>query len=263
MSEAARLRSPWGFRRRRLADLGTWPFRVGICATLAVITGVASLEIREALSPPDWLVIGLVVLAVTPWLVDLMVAIPPPWVFAPAVIVPVAILHDPTRFDPLPFLLAILALDMGLQAGLLRSAPFVLAGASIVVWQVASVPDGPARSLSGLVGAITAGWLIGLALHSQVRRVARARQQQQAVVEQAAAAERARRETDEVLRQRLAAVRADLAAVRAQLERGEEAGLRERLETAQRRAERLLEDLDGRVDAVRQIPPEATGSERR
>ncbi len=229
----ARSARPWGFRRRRLADLGKFPFRSGICATLAVLTGLGSLQVRGALAPPDWLVIGLVALAVLPWLIDLAVAIPPPWVFAPTVIVPVAILHDPALIDPLPLLLAILALDMGLQVGLARSAPIVLAGAAIVTWQAVGAADGPGRSLPGMLGSIGGGWLVGLALHSQVQRVARLRQ--------------SHRDLDQLLRDRLEAVRAELAAVRAQLERGEEAGLRERLGTAEHHAAELLRDLDDRA----------------
>ena len=230
----ARSTMPWGFRRRRLADLGRFPFRAGICATLAVLTGLTSLQVRGALDPPNWLVIGLVALAVLPWLIDLLVAIPPPWVFAPAVLVPVAILHDPALLDPLPLLLAILALDMGLQVGLVRSAPIVVASAGLVAWQAIGTPGGPGRSLPGVLGSIGGGWLVGLALHSQVRRVARLR--------------RSHRDLDELLRGRLETVRAELAAVRAQLERGEEAGLRERLGAVEHQAAELLRDLDDRAN---------------
>jgi hypothetical protein len=232
----ARSTMPWGFRRRRLADLGRFPFRSGICASLAVLTAVGSLQVRGALGPPEWLVIGLIALAVLPWLIDLLVAIPPPWAFAPTVLVPVAILYDPTLLDPLPLLLAILALDMGLQVGAARSAPIVLASAALVLWQAAGAPEGPGRSLPGVLGSIAGGWLVGLALHSQVRRVARLR--------------RSHRDLDELLRGRLEQVRAELAAVRAQLERGEEAGLRERLGAAEAQAAELLRDLDDRANGA-------------
>ena len=235
---------PWGFRRRRLADLGRFPFRAGICATLAVLTGLGSLQVRGALGPPDWLVIGLVALAVLPWLVDLLVAIPPPWAFAPTVLVPVAILHDPGLLDPLPLLLAILALDMGLQVGAARSAPIVVASAALVIWQGAGAVGGPARSLPAVLGSIGGGWLVGLALHSQVRRVARLR--------------RSHRDLDTLLRDRLEMVRAELAAVRSQLERGEEAGLRERLVVVEHEATALLRDLDDRANggsSARQSAP--------
>jgi hypothetical protein len=225
---------PWGFRRRRLADLGRFPFRSGICATLAVLTGLGSLQVRDALAPPDWLVIGLVALAVLPWLVDLLVAIPPPWAFAPTVLVPVAILHDPALLDPLPFLLAILALDMGLQVGAARSAPIVVASVALVTWQAAGAAGGAGRSLPGVLGSIAGGWLVGLALHSQVRRVARLR--------------RSHRDLDELLRGRLEMVRAELAAVRSQLERGEAAGLQERLVVVEHQATALLHDLEERAN---------------
>jgi hypothetical protein len=225
---------PWGFRRRRLADLGRFPFRSGICASLAVLTAVGSLQVRGALDPPDWLVIGLIAFAVLPWLIDLLVAIPPPWAFAPTVLVPVAILYDPMLLDPLPFLLAILALDMGLQVGAARSAPIVLASAALVIWQAGGAPDGPGRALPGVLGSIAGGWLVGLALHSQVRRVARLR--------------RSHRDLDERLRGRLEQVRAELAAVRAQLERGEDADLHERLGAAEAQAAELLRDLDDRAN---------------
>ena len=223
---------PWGFRRRRLADLGRFPFRSGICASLATLTGLGSLQVRGALAPPDWLVIALVAVAVLPWLIDLLVAIPPPWVFAPTVLIPVAILYDPALLDPLPFLLAILALDMGLQVGLARSAPIVLAGAAVLIWQAAGAPEGPGRSLGGMLGSIAGGWLVGLALHSQVQRVAWLR--------------RSHRDRDAFLCDRLEAVRTELVAVRAQLERGEEAGLRERIVAAERHADELLRDLESR-----------------
>jgi hypothetical protein len=231
---------PWGFRRRRLADLGRFPFRSGICATLAVLTGAGSLQVRGALGPPDWLVIVLVAIAVLPWLVDLLVAIPPPWAFAPTVLVPVAILHDPALLDPLPFLLAILALDMGLQVGAARSAPIVAASVGLVAWQAVGTPGGPGRSLPGVLGSIAGGWLVGLALHSQVRRVAWLR--------------RSHRDLHELLRSRLETVRAELAAVRSQLERGEEAGLRERLVVAEHQAAELLRDLDGRANGASPAP---------
>ena len=264
-------RTLWGFRRRRLADLGTWPFRVGICAVLAVLSGLAALQQRGALDPPQWTVIALVGLAVLPWLVDLLIAVPPPWIFAPAVILPVTILHDPTGLDPLGFLVAILALDMGLQLGPARSAPIPLAGAGIVAWQVASVATGPTRSLVGLVGGIAAGWLIGLALHSQVQRVARLRRAQQAVAGAAAAAERARthRDVDVLLRHRVDALAAELAAIRAQVDRDGDAGLAQRLTGAERQARDLLADLDAQVGAPAAASdghhgqPRATRSRRR
>jgi hypothetical protein len=161
-------------RRRGLRDLGRWPFRVGICATLAVLTGLAAIAQREALAPPRWGVVVLVVVAVLPWLVDLLVAVPPPWAFAGAVVLPVALLHDPVGFDPLPLLLAILALDLGLQAGPRRSFVVLVPGL-VVALGPAMATVGLTRALVAVLAAVGGGWLVGLALHSQVDRVARLR----------------------------------------------------------------------------------------
>ena len=101
MAEATSMRTGpgdlrgWPPRRRRLSDLGRWPFTVGICSLLAAAAGVGTVLERGALSGPDWLVLVLVTVAVSPWLVDLLVVAVPAWVFAPVVIVPVAVLHDP------------------------------------------------------------------------------------------------------------------------------------------------------------------------
>lgn len=164
----------WGGRRRGLRGLGRWPFRVGICAALAVLIGVAALAQRAALTPPRWGVIALVAIAVLPWLIDLVIAVPPPWAFAGAVVLPVAVLHDPGTTDPLPLLLALLALDLGLQVGLRHSALVLLPGVAVVVGP-ALAAVGPARGLVALTAAIGGGWLVGLALHSQVVRVERLR----------------------------------------------------------------------------------------
>jgi hypothetical protein len=174
-------------RRRRLRDLGRWPFRVGICAALAVLIGVAALGHRAALAPPRWGVIALVAVAVLPWLIDLVVAVPPPWAFAGAVVLPVAILHDPGTTDPLPLLLALLALDVGLQAGPRRSAVVLLPGVAVVVGP-ALAAAGPTRGLVALMAAVGGGWLVGLALHSQVARAERLRTRLRLVESELAAA---------------------------------------------------------------------------
>lgn len=183
----------WGWppRRRRLRDLGRWPYRVGICTTLATWVGVFSLLDRGALSPPQWAVIALVSLAVLPWLIDLLVVEVPPWVFAPAVLVPVAILYEPDRFDPLPFLLAVLVLDMALWLGLRWSASVLLVSVGIVAWNVSGVSADVEAFAEPLV-ATGVAWLVGLALHSQVQRVTRIRSQQQALIDRAVCNERER-----------------------------------------------------------------------
>lgn len=183
----------WGWppHRRRLRDLGRWPYRVGICAALATWVGVLSLVERDALSPPEWAVIALVSLAVLPWLVDLLVIEVPSWLFAPAVLVPVGLLYEPERFDPLPFLLAVLVLDMALWLGLRWSAVVLLASVVVVAWNVSGVSADVDAVAEPLV-AMGVAWLVGLALHSQVRRVARIRGQQQALIEQAVRDERER-----------------------------------------------------------------------
>jgi hypothetical protein len=230
----------WRLRRRTAADLGRWPFRVGICAALAVWAGLVTLLQRDALAPPRWLVVGLVVLAVLPWLVDLLLAEVPPLLFAPVVLVPVVLLYEPTRgFDAPWLLLAVLALDMGLWLGTARSVPVVLAAVAVVVWPVvrgADVAVVPARPLTAIAGA----WVVGLALHSQVRR-----------------AERLRGERDEV-DARLREVLAGVAAARAALDRGEvtDAGKRlAGLERAHARAARSpdegVSDATGRGGRAR------------
>lgn len=253
-------RTPWRFRRRRLADLGTWPFRVGICALLAVLTGIAALQQRGALDPPQWVAVALVALAVLPWLLDLLVAVPPPWVFAPAVIVPVAVLHDPTRPDALPFLLAILALDMGLQLGPARSAPIVLVAAGVPAWQSGTVAAGAGHGPVDLLVVIAAGWLVGLALHSQVQRVARLQRTQRTVAQRAAATEHARvgRDVDALLRGRIEELAGDLTALRDDVERGRRSRLDQGLSGAEHRARELLAVLDAYLAAA----PEATAAER-
>ena len=174
--DASGMRRSWGWRvqRRRRADLGRWPFRVGICTVLALVVGVSALVERDAFSPVDRGMIALVALAVLPWLVDLLVLEVPPAVFAPVVIVPVAALHDATTFDPVPLILAVLVLDIGLWLGVRRSMPVVLASAAVVVWPVPAETDDPgwlARPLTAVVLA----WLVGVVLHSQLRRIARLR----------------------------------------------------------------------------------------
>lgn len=184
----------WGWppRRRKLGDLGRWPYRVGICAALATTVGIISLLQRDALDPPQWAVIALIALAVLPWIVDLLLVEVPPWLFAPAVLVPVAILYDPTQFDPLPFLLAVLVLDMALWLGFRGSAPVLLISALVVLWQLRDAPVGDPGWLARPLVSIGAGWLVGLALHSQVQRVSRLRGSQRALVERAVTDERER-----------------------------------------------------------------------
>lgn len=240
--------SPWRFRRRRLSDLGTWPLRVGVCAAVAVLIGVMALQERGAFNPPvPWGLIVLVGVAVLPWLIDLLVAIVPPWVFAPVVVVPVALLHQPRMRDPLVFLLAVLALDMGLQLGAVRSAPFVLAGPGIITWQEVTVTGGVTRLVALLAVAVGAAWLVGLAMHSQVRRIAGLRRAQEHIAARAAEDGRARayRDVDHLLRPRLEDHLADLASIRADAPADDH--LDGRLEQAERRARELVDDLEARV----------------
>lgn len=173
----------WLPERRTLADLGRWPFRIGICAALATSVGILSLLHREALDPPRWTVIGLVALAVLPWIVDLLVIEVPPWLFNPAVVVPVAVLHDPTQFDPLPFLLAILVLDMALWLGFRGGTLALLISAAVLLRQLRAPPVGDPGWLARPLASMGATWLVGLALNSQVRRIARLRASQRSLIE--------------------------------------------------------------------------------
>lgn len=181
----------WPVRRRRLSDLGRWPYRVGICAVLATMVGILSLLDRDALSPPEWAVIALTTLAVVPWIVDLLLVEVPPWLFAPVVLAPVAILYDPTRFDPLPFLLAVLVLDMALWLGFRGSSPVLLIGLLVVLWKLRDDPV-DADMLAELLVAMAAAWLVGLTLHSQVQRASRIRAQQRMLIDKAVTEERER-----------------------------------------------------------------------
>lgn len=195
-------------RRRGLRDLGRWPFRVGICASLAVLTALVALIQRDALVAPRWGMIVLLGIAVLPWLVDLLVAVPPPWAFAAAVVLPVAILYEPTGLDPLLLLLAILALDIGLQVGPRRSLVVLLPGLAVVVVP-ALTAVGLTRGVAVLLAAVAGGWLVGLVLHTQVVRAERLRARLQ------------------VLEQELADARAQLARTRASADvAGRRPGLR-------------------------------------
>jgi hypothetical protein len=234
----------WRLRRRDRSDLGRWPFRAGICATLATAAGVAALLQRDAFDPPQWRVIGLVALAVLPWIIDLLLVEVPPWVFAPAVIVPVAILHDATQFDPLQLLLAVLALDMGLWLGPARSAPVVLVSAAVVLGQSAAASVDGLRSFTRPLGGIAVAWLVGLALHSQVVRIARLRSRQREAVDRAVTAERqhmARGVYEHAVR--LEAMLVELSASRAALERGEIEEAREGAAAAERLGRETIDGL--------------------
>jgi signal transduction histidine kinase len=250
----------WGWRlhRRARSDLGRWPFRAGICATLATIAGVAALLRRDAFAPPEWGVIALVALAVLPWIVDLLVVEVPPRIFAPVVIVPVAILYDPGQFDPLQLLLAVLALDMGLWLGPARSAPVVMVSVAIVLGHAAAASVDGARAFTRPLGAIAGAWLIGLALHSQVLRVARVRAREREVVDRAVSAERQHiaRGVYERTIQRLEAVLAGVSASQAALDRGDieaaKAGARE----AARRGRETIEGLHDELRSVRTAEPD-------
>jgi hypothetical protein len=180
----------WGWPppRRRLADLGRWPYRVGICAALAVAVGVFALMERGALAPPQWTIIVFVSVAVLPWLVDVLLVEVPPWIFAPVVLIPVAILHDPTTFDPLPLLIAVLALDMGLWLGLRRSTPVLAVCAGILALQLAAAPStNPAAWFR--LAPIGLAWLVGLAFHTQLQRMARLRASQRSTIAKVVAGE--------------------------------------------------------------------------
>lgn len=156
-------------QRRRREDLGRWPFTVGICTALSLTIAITTLMQRADHDEVGWTVVALLTIAVLPWIIDLLVLQVPPWLFAPAVIVPVAVIHDPTRFDPSPFLLAVLALDMGLWLGAAASAPIVLVGAVVILLPVpeASADDG--WLMRPLVAMVLA-WLVGLVLRSQAQR---------------------------------------------------------------------------------------------
>lgn len=167
-------RASWWARRRGLRDLGRWPFRVGICAGAAVLVGLVALAQRDALTPPRWGVVVLVAIAVLPWLVDLLLASPPPWAFAAAVAVPVALLQEPGEPDALPLLLAILALDLGLQAGPLRSLLALLPAVAAVTGPEL-IAVGPTRWLAAIVVAVAGAWLVGLVLHTQQRHITQLR----------------------------------------------------------------------------------------
>lgn len=250
-------------RRRDRSDLGRWPFRAGICATLATGAGVAALVRREVFAPPEWGVIALVALAVLPWIVDLLVVEVPPRIFAPVVIVPVAILYDPGQFDPLQLLLAVLALDMGLWLGPARSAPVVVASAVTVLGHAtAASVDGPqafTRPLAGIAGA----WLIGLALHSQVVRVARLRSQQREGVDRAVSAERQHiaRGVYEHAIQQLEAVLAGVSASQAALERGDIEAAKETARAATRLGRGTIDGLHDELRAMGSAEPETSESD--
>jgi hypothetical protein len=261
----------WRLRRRDRSDLGRWPFRAGICAILASAAGVAALLRRDAFDPLQWGVIGLVALAVLPWIVDLLLVEVPPRIFVPAVIVPVAILYDPAQFDPLQLVLAVLALDMGLWLGPARSAPVVAVSAAIVLGHAAAESVAGSRAFTRPLGSIAGAWLIGLALHSQVVRVARLRTRQREVVDRAVRAERSRlaRGVYEHAIDRLEAVLADLSASQAALERGDieeaKAGTRAAARLGRETVDGLHEQLRtmGTVDPGTVDPDTADTAQRR
>jgi hypothetical protein len=173
-------RTWFGRPQRRTSDAGRWPFRVGICAICAVTLASVSIVMRAEHTTVGWTVIALTAVAVLPWVVDLLVVEVPPWLFAPAVIVPVAVLHDPSRFDPLPLILAILALDMALWLGVVKSAPIVLAGAVAIAWPIPAATDDPGW-LGRPLAALVVMWLVGVVLHSQTRRMAILRRRAEAL----------------------------------------------------------------------------------
>jgi hypothetical protein len=158
-------------QRRTSSDVGRWPFRVGICATFATAVAASALLTRADHTGLGWTVVALTAVAALPWIVDLLVVEVPPWIFAPAVIVPVAVLHDPSRFDPFPLILAILALDMALWLGMAKSVPVVLVSAAVIVWPMPETTNDPGW-LGRPLGVMIVIWLVGLVLHSQTQRVA-------------------------------------------------------------------------------------------
>lgn len=160
----------WRLRRRTRADVGRWPYTIGICAALATLVGINALHDREALNPPDWPTVAIVTVAVLPWIIDLVIIEVPPPVFAPAVLIPVATLQDPSQFDALPLLLGVLALDMGLWLGPLRSTPVIAAATAVAVWPLASDTTYAPGWLVRPLTAIAISWVIGLSLHVRLQR---------------------------------------------------------------------------------------------
>lgn len=159
----------WRLRRRRRSDIGRWPYTIGICATLAILVGFTALHERGALDPLDWPVVALVSMAVAPWIIDLLIIEIPPPIFASVVLIPVAVLHDPTQFDPLPLLLGVLALDMGLWLGPRRSIPVIAAATAITVWPLVTQGTYASGWLSRPLTAIAIGWTVGLTLHARLQ----------------------------------------------------------------------------------------------
>jgi signal transduction histidine kinase len=231
-------------------------FRIGICAASTLTIGVASLVQRDALSPPQWWIILLVAIAALPWTVDLFFGDVPPWIFAPAVLVPVALLHAPTRFDPLPVRVGLHARDRGLGLGPGRSSLIVALSAGVVLWHALGT-TAPQWGLGRLL-AIGAGWLAGLTFWSQIRRISELKASQAQMLAQAEAAARVRVGAE--VTESLSEVVAHLSTAQEALDQGDPDRLRGSLQEAEQLIRLSIDELARTTDTARLGPIEEVTS---
>lgn len=238
---AAGVRFPERWSGVHAVDAGgvEWPRWVPLVAAGGALSmGVAAILERDALFPPDWSSLGLVVLAIAPWISDLLGVNLPRLVFAAVVLGAVgALVATPGsgHVDMIPFLLVFLAAEIAATAPLATGA--LTAAAAIGLVLGFELFGGQDDSLPWFFG-ISFGWAGGFMVRQQVRLLQETRAAQATLTEKAAGEERRRiaREVHDVVAHSLSVTLLHLTGARRALETG---GDPEEAVDALRDAERL------------------------
>ncbi|MQA26764.1 MAG: two-component sensor histidine kinase [Micromonosporaceae bacterium] len=246
-----------------------WPWWIPVCfAGLALVVGVGAVAQRSGLWPPGFPA-GLALVAVAPWLVQLLTGRHVPnWLFFVVVNAAVAglMLWRPVGIDLAPLLLLLLLGDVAATERVRVSLSYAAVSAAMVVGlQVAGAHQ---LALFWSV-CLLAAWDIGFVMQWQMRLVEQERVAAASRVQRATAEERQRiaREVHDVIAHSLSVTMLHLTAARRSLEEDGETDVAEAVD-ALRDAERLgrqsMADIRrtvGLLGSGGRLPPEPDASQ--
>jgi signal transduction histidine kinase len=195
-----------------------WPWWVPLgTAAAALAVTLAALGQRHALFPPKpSALLGL--LALSPWILEHTLRPPPRLVFAAVVLAAtLALIRNPTEFDFAPFLLVLLAGEMGATTTLRTGVVIVVAAsAAMIAVDLSDVFSGGPLWVAGILAA----YALGVALRSQLIAVQQERASHAALAATATVEERQRlaREVHDVVAHSLSVTMLHVTAARHALE---------------------------------------------